>query len=207
MALQFASPFTSSSSPSSKRKRTLDDAHPHDAFNTNSSYTPSITPIAPSVLSGGSGQVSGRTMKRIRNGRPSEEAVYQYTLQKLFSAGKQVSSSGYPVKTILSESTLPSSTTTTPTLPPHHTAIPSTTSTPLSEFLSFFNRRPSTPFPTAPAPKALFCSDCDAAVTYSETEGEESVCCVGCRRVVCGGGCSTSNGEGRVCVECIPRWC
>jgi len=45
----------------------------------------------------------------------------------------------------------------------------------------------------------LKCEDCDRGL---ELLDEDEAKCVGCHRIVCDFGCSASNGEGRVCLEC-----
>lgn len=45
------------------------------------------------------------------------------------------------------------------------------------------------------------CADCERG--FVAVGGEEG--CLGCGRVVCEMGCSASNGEGRVCLECVMR--
>lgn len=53
---------------------------------------------------------------------------------------------------------------------------------------------------TAPTIIHAQCEDCDRGFAVS-MEGEQS--CLGCGRAVCDTGCSASNGEGRVCLECV----
>jgi hypothetical protein len=99
--------------------------------------------------------------------------VHQYTLQKLFAAAKSI--------------------------PPPAQKQPqqSQQSQQQRDFLSHFRPRGSAPV----EPEGLRCEDCDRDI--SDQVPEDEARCLGCHRVVCDFGCSASNGEGRVCLECV----
>jgi len=49
----------------------------------------------------------------------------------------------------------------------------------------------------------LVCQDCDREFDDDDAaELDDGARCMGCGKCVCGMGCSASNGEGRVCLEC-----
>jgi hypothetical protein len=68
------------------------------------------------------------------------------------------------------------------------------------DFFSQFRSRASAPVEPA-EPAGLKCEDCDREISNQVPEDEAR--CLGCHRVVCDFGCSASNGEGRVCLECV----
>ena len=145
--------------------------------NTNKRKRSLSTSIHPSA------SISGRTLKRTRT-RPNEEVVHQYTLTKLFSAAKTSSSSPASCKAVAA-------------------AAVSTTA---GMFWSLFSRStPRRPAPVAITHEVLCCEDCDRGIEVPGGAGGDDgeVRCVGCARVVCDLGCSASNGEGRVCLECV----
>ncbi|KAI5858969.1 hypothetical protein BZA05DRAFT_382970 [Tricharina praecox] len=130
--------------------------------------------------------ISGRTIKRTR-ARPNEEHIHQYTLQKLFAAAKVTSTpSGKQLQPVVQTQTLP-----TPPPPP-----PPQPKAGLWSWLRWAGTAAPTIVQEQPV---LKCEDCDRGLGLQD---EEEARCVGCHRVVCDFGCSASNGEGRVCLEC-----
>jgi len=171
----------------------------------------------------------GRTMKRWRNGKPREEEVYQYTLQKLFSAQSSQPSHTPPIpaplaplsllKTICTQSPGHSIHSTTPTsrdervlTPPQrtnpfavmaHTKPISSNSAPFSKSMSCASVAASSQTPEGMAS----CEDCDRPVELSGFSGmsEEGRCGI-CSKRVCESGCSISLGDGaRICLDCAMK--
>ena len=130
--------------------------------------------------------ISGRTIKRTR-ARPNEEHVHQYTLQKLFAAAKVTPStpSGKQLQPVVQKQILP-------TPPPQQQQQK-------GGLWSWFRRSGTAAAPVVPEQTELKCEDCDRGLGAQD---EEEVRCIGCHRAVCDFGCSASNGEGRVCLEC-----
>ncbi|KAI5805049.1 hypothetical protein EDC01DRAFT_641805 [Geopyxis carbonaria] len=132
----------------------------------------------------------GRTLKRWRNNRPSEDSVHQYTLAKLFSAAKAVIPIT-PKQQVLAPQPQQ--------LRPEKMDIQPTQQRSLFSVLVYGQRSAPTVTPTQEI--KIQCDDCDRAFSVP-AQDEDTVRCVGCGRTVCDLGCSASNGEGRVCLEC-----
>ncbi|KAH8146136.1 uncharacterized protein LAJ45_09826 [Morchella importuna] len=142
-------------------------------------------------------QGNGRTMKRWRN-KPKEEEVYQYTLQKLFSA-QSAQSSHPPHPAPLQAQSVQSIQQFAPPPPKTQTH---TGQKPRNAFAALQPQRGSGGFKFLQAPAVTSCEDCDRPMgDCADDEGR----CVGCGRRVCDGGCSIARDEGRSCLECAMR--
>ncbi|KAL7272320.1 hypothetical protein RUND412_004875 [Rhizina undulata] len=141
----------------------------------------------------------GRTMKRWRNGRPSDEAVHQYTLQKLFSAQ---TSSPPPHDVNAQAQKLPFQ-QRNPIFP---ASKPSNGDGNASGFLKLMASRGTSSVSTTAAVETTICEDCDGRMELSPLEGDEQGRCWRCSRRVCENGCSIAVGDGcRVCLECAVK--
>lgn len=141
-------------------------------------------------------QGNGRTMKRWRN-KPKEEEIYQYTLQKLFSAqSAQSSQSSHSHPAPLQAQSVQSIQQFA--LPPPKTQ---TGQKPRNAFAALQPQRGSGGFKFLQAP-VVICEDCDKPMDgCAEDEG----LCVRCGRRVCDGACSIARDDGRCCLECAMR--
>ncbi|KAG0644681.1 hypothetical protein HOY80DRAFT_699527 [Tuber brumale] len=198
---------------SSKRKRPADESFSLD--DSGCCYSRGMMELQP-----------GRTMKRWRNGKPREEEVYQYTLQKLFSAQSSqpshTPSTPTPpslFKTIHTQSLGHSIHSTTPTskgqrvlTPPQrinpfavmaHTKPISSNSTSFSKSMSCASVAASSQMLEGMAS----CEDCDRPVELSGFSGmNEEGRCGACSKRVCESGCSISLGNGaRICLDCAMK--
>ncbi|PWW78541.1 hypothetical protein C7212DRAFT_316212 [Tuber magnatum] len=166
---------------------------------------------------------SGRTMKRWRNGKPREEEVYQYTLQKLFSAQSSQPShtptTSSVFRAIHAQSSGHNANSTTPPdrgqrvlAPPQrispfsvmaHTKPISSNSTPFSKLMPCTSAAASSQAPE----RMASCEDCDRPMELSGFSGmNEEGRCGACSRRVCESGCSVSLGDGaRLCLDCAMR--
>jgi len=157
--------------------------------------------------------VSSRTLKRWRNSRPDDQAVYDYTLSKLYTAQQQLPSPSSPTFTPIN---LPSSTMSLLSSPRKSFSSHTHQNNTPSGIFNFFTRKPSIiphPFstnplhntPTTRSIHTITCSDCDVVLqTPFDDEDGECYGCVGCSKKVCGG-CSIGGeevGMVRRCLEC-----
>jgi len=147
--------------------------------------------------------LSGRTRKRFRDNRPSEEIIHQNTLSLLFAAQNQPQIESLPNPTI---TTIPR-----PAESSHQSSLHSFWS-----FPSHNSSASSSPSPPSfNAPIQTNCEDCDSNV-YASDENSMDVdmvlCdtsvdfgCSTCRKVVCNR-CSISNlGADRQCLICAGK--
>ncbi|CUS09817.1 unnamed protein product [Tuber aestivum] len=194
----------------SKRKRPMDESFsPDDSGCFHLQGTMELQP--------------GRTMKRWRNGKPREEEVYQYTLQKLFSAQSSQPSHTPPTSNLFkathTQSSAHNANSTTPTgrgqrvltapqrVNPFdvmaHTKPLSSNSAAFSKLMSSTSVAASSQAPEGMAS----CEDCDQPMELSGFSGmDEEGRCGACSRRVCESGCSISLGDGaRLCLDCAMK--
>ncbi|RPA92562.1 hypothetical protein L873DRAFT_185357 [Choiromyces venosus 120613-1] len=194
----------------SKRKRSVDESFSSD--DSGCPHSRGMVDIQP-----------GRTLKRWRNGKPREEEVYQYTLQKLFSAQSSQPShtptTSSPFKTIPTHPPGHNMNSTTPTgrsqralTPPQRTnpfAIMAHTKPISSNGAAFSKLMPCTSVAaSSQTPEGMAsCEDCDRAMELSGFSGmSEEGRCGACSKRVCENGCSISLGDGaRVCLDCAMK--
>jgi hypothetical protein len=78
-------------------------------------------------------------------------------------------------------------------------STPAPTKSKMSSFMSLFKRSAPVEMQIT---KATRCEDCDRSMEFHGEREEEELHCISCKRTVCDMGCSSSNGMGRVCLEC-----
>ncbi|PHH82631.1 hypothetical protein CDD82_5357 [Ophiocordyceps australis] len=128
-------------------------------------------------------QLPGRTKKRFRNSRPSEQQVHEHTLALLYSAQRQP---------------LDNSSTAEPQQ--ESPAADSAQQT-LHRFWSI--RSAPSPAPLAVSVGPTTCHDCGADMTAEISVHGASVACVGCAKCVCCA-CAVANlGDDRRCLHCV----
>ncbi|KAI0976754.1 hypothetical protein F4678DRAFT_414398 [Xylaria arbuscula] len=150
--------------------------------------------------------VPGRTMKRLRDNRPSEHEVHQRTLDMLYAAQRQSTPQG----------------TSTSNHQQHQTPIAvqpgaSSSTTHQSNLHSFWNlpsRPPTLPgacLPPSAADTPTECEDCgqklcgddgDMAMDIDDMSGPQAMSCRACGKHVCSHCSITNLGEQRRCLTC-----
>ncbi|KAH6681035.1 hypothetical protein F5X68DRAFT_26046 [Plectosphaerella plurivora] len=164
------------------------------------------TPIYPSASfftnprAQGTAYQPGRTMKRTRNNRPSEDEVHRRTLNLLFSAQQQPSA--------------PSPTTSEASLPETPRRAPQPVQRSLHSFWAISARPTQTPStsPIRECAPPTSCDDCGSslsagndAMDIDDYGMDADHACTACRKIVCSS-CSVSNlGEQRRCLQCARR--
>ncbi|KAK4195255.1 hypothetical protein QBC40DRAFT_289344 [Triangularia verruculosa] len=169
-----------------------------------------------------SSHMPGRTMKRFRDNRPSEEIIHQHTLNLLFSAQQQQQRQASPPPQVQVTESTPGQ-----AQPDQHQRslhsfwkLPTRTAAPPSSSQTSLASSPCpVAMPAFPAAASTTCDDCGAGLVGSGAgggqdemmmdvdgcvEAEEHVCGA-CGKTVCFS-CSVSNlGEHRRCLACAGR--
>ncbi|KAL2756973.1 hypothetical protein ACRALDRAFT_1081011 [Sodiomyces alcalophilus JCM 7366] len=191
-----------------KRKRSCSELSASTCFSSTSrpdAMETDISPVSPVIAMSSRyltpSHLPSRTMKRIRDNRPSEEEIHERTLNMLFSAQRS------------RQSDYPAAAPPSPTPEASHTHL-STTTTAQRSLHSFWhinsNPRPSAPSSGPPVDLASFlsanCESCDVDLSSTmDVDGygfEADYTCGACGKRVCSH-CSVTNlGEQRRCLCC-----
>ncbi|KAK0391811.1 hypothetical protein NLU13_1310 [Sarocladium strictum] len=151
-------------------------------------------------LFNGPTHLNSRTMKRFRDGRPSEELVHQRTLNLLFAAQQQQQQHETP----------------TMTQPQPEDTLCNTTQSAQHSLHRFWNiasapKPPTTNSAVVQQPQQLNtgCEDCGASLVDTmmdvDGSGSDATACGACGKHVCFS-CSVSNlGEEKRCLQCAGR--
>ncbi|RDA91548.1 hypothetical protein CP533_4370 [Ophiocordyceps camponoti-saundersi (nom. inval.)] len=144
--------------------------------------------------------LNSRTLKRVRNGRPSEDEVHQRTLAILYSAQQREQQPSQ-------QGEMQSATTPTPTADHDHQRTLHRYWNIASSPSSCASSSSSSPQPdrsvTMMLDVDLSCDDCGAGLTDEAGEPSMQMACVACGKHVCLG-CSVSRlGEDRHCLHCV----
>ncbi|KAI1318221.1 hypothetical protein F5Y16DRAFT_392163 [Xylariaceae sp. FL0255] len=174
-------------------------------------------PVSP--ISSYNHRVSGRTMKRTRDNRPSEDEVHQRTLDKLYAGQRQQQHPPFSSSLLSHSNSQTLATSVTPSLPSPPPTTTITTDQP--SLHSFWNLPSERPFPptsvAAVLPTPLLdtpseCEDCgqglagdddgDMMMDVDILGGTVSTACTDCGKHVCSHCSINSLGELRWCLGC-----